>query len=448
MFDTVLIANRGEIALRIQRGCRRLGLRCVQAFSEADRDAPYVRLADASVCIGPAPSAGSYLDKDALLLAARAAGAQAIHPGYGFLSENADFAQMIEEEGPVFLGPPASAIRTMGDKISAKRAMIAAGVPCVPGYEGGLEADETSLAIARRVGFPVIVKAAGGGGGRGMRIVRDESELIGAIAMTREEAGRAFGNPTVYLERFLEKPRHIEIQIVADAHGDCLWLGERDCSMQRRHQKILEEAPAPSVPRALIVRVGRRCVAACKAMGYRGVGTFEFLHEDGELFFIEMNTRLQVEHTVSEMVTGLDLVELQLRVALGEPLPLGQDDVRRDGHAIECRINAEDPVTFMPSAGRIGFWHAPGGPGIRVDSHVTSGYVVPTHYDSMIAKVIAHGATRTEAIARMQGALAELVVEGIKTNIPLHRNLLADPDFAAGGASIHFLERRRKVDRA
>ncbi|QEL27342.1 acetyl-CoA carboxylase biotin carboxylase subunit (plasmid) [Bosea sp. F3-2] len=445
MFDTVLIANRGEIALRIQRGCRKLGLRCVQAFSEADAGAPYVRLADAAVCVGPAPSAGSYLNKQALVVAARASGAQAIHPGYGFLSENADFAELVEEQGLVFVGPPASAIRLMGDKISAKRAMIAAGVPCVPGYEGGLEANESSLSIAREVGFPIIVKAAGGGGGRGMRIVHEESELISAISMTREEAGRAFGNPTVYLERFLQTPRHIEIQIVADGHGNCVWIGERDCSVQRRHQKIIEEAPAFGVPRDLLARVGESCVAACRSIGYRGAGTFEFLYENGELYFIEMNTRLQVEHTVTEMVSGLDIVELQLRVARGEALPLGQQDIRIFGHAIECRINAEDPDSFMPSAGRVTFWHAPGGPGVRVDSHLASGYVVPPNYDSMIAKAITHGPTRAEAIARMQGALSEIVVEGIRTNVPLHRELLTDPQFTAGGVSIHFLEDRKKA---
>jgi acetyl-CoA carboxylase biotin carboxylase subunit len=442
MFDSVLIANRGEIALRIQRGCRRLGLGCVQAYSEADRETSYIRLADAAVCIGPAPATRSYLNKEALILAARASGAGAVHPGYGFLSENADFARMVEEEGLVFIGPPASAIALMGDKISAKRAMLAAGVPCVPGYEGVLPAGEESLAIAGAVGFPVIVKAAGGGGGRGMRIVRREVDLASAIATTREEAARAFGNPTVYLERFLVRPRHIEIQVLADGHGNAVWIGARDCSVQRRHQKIIEEAPAPGVPHELLGEVGARCVEACRAIGYRGAGTFEFLYEDGALFFIEMNTRLQVEHTVTEMVSGLDLVELQLRIARGEPLAFTQDKVRLAGHAIECRINAEDPRTFLPSAGRITAWHAPGGPGVRVDSHVASGYTVPPHYDSMIAKVITHGATREEAIARMQGALAECVVEGIRTNIPLHRELLADPDFMAGGVLIHFLEQR------
>ncbi|MFG1270732.1 acetyl-CoA carboxylase biotin carboxylase subunit [Xanthobacter sp. V3C-4] len=442
MFDTVLIANRGEIALRIQRGCRRLGLACVQAHSEADRDAAYVRLADAAVCVGPAPAADSYLNKEALLLAARASGAGAIHPGYGFLSENGDFARLVEEEGLVFIGPPADAIALMGDKISAKRAMIEAGVPCVPGYEGDLPPGAHALEIARSIGFPVIVKAAGGGGGRGMRVVRAEAELLSAVATTREEAARAFGNSTVYLERFLERPRHVEIQVVADGQGNAAWIGARDCSVQRRHQKIIEEAPAPDVPTQLLEEVGARCVAACRAMGYRGAGTFEFLYDEGALFFIEMNTRLQVEHTVTEMVSGLDIVELQLRIARGERLPFAQDDVRLSGHAIECRINAEDPRTFLPSAGRIGLWHAPGGPGVRVDTHVVSGYTVPQHYDSMIAKIITHGATRAEAIARMQAALAECVVEGIRTNIPLHRELLADPDFAAGGVSIHFLERR------
>ncbi|KAA2212974.1 acetyl-CoA carboxylase biotin carboxylase subunit [Pseudoroseomonas oryzae] len=446
MFDTILIANRGEIALRIQRACRRLGLRSVQVHSEADRDAPYVRLADAAICIGPAPSAQSYLDMGAILLAAEASGAGAIHPGYGFLSENAEFARRVEEEGLVFIGPPSGAIARMGDKISAKRAMIEAGVPCVPGYEGELRADASSLPIARKVGFPVIVKAAGGGGGRGMRIVRAEAGLLDAIATTREEAGRAFGNPAVYLERFLQTPRHIEIQVLCDGHGHGVWLGERDCSMQRRHQKIIEEAPAPGVPRELLDRVGARCVEACRHIGYRGAGTFEFLYEDGELFFIEMNTRLQVEHTVTEMTTGLDIVEWQIRIARGEPFPLAQHEIRRDGHAIECRVNAEDPESFRPSAGKVTRWHAPGGPGVRVDSHVVSGYVVPPHYDSMIAKLITHGANRAEALARMRGALAECVAEGIRTNIPLHRALMDDPDFMAGGVSIHHLENRLRMD--
>lgn len=448
MFDTVLIANRGEIALRIQRGCRRLGLRCVQAYSLADRDAPYVRLADEAVCIGPPLPAGSYLNKEALLLAANAAGAGAVHPGYGFLSENADFAELVEEAGLVFVGPPSHVIRRMGDKISAKQAMNEAGVPCVPGFTGSLEANDASAAIAREIGFPVIVKAAGGGGGRGMRVVRHQAELASAIAMTREEADRAFGNPTVYLERFLERPRHVEIQVISDGQGNCIWIGERDCSMQRRHQKIIEEAPAPGLPRGLIADIGARCVAACRVLGYRSAGTFEFLYEDGKLFFIEMNTRLQVEHTVSEMISGLDIVELQLRIARGESLPFTQDDIRLEGHAIECRINAEDPRSFLPSPGRIGLWHPPGGPGVRVESHVVSGYVVPSHYDSMIAKVIAHGASRDEAIARLQGALAEFRVEGIKTNIPLHRELLADPAFVAGGFSIHFLEQRSQDRKA
>lgn len=442
MFDKILIANRGEIALRIQRACRRLGVKCVQIYSESDADAAYVGLADEAICIGPAASAQSYLRKEAVLLAAEATGAEAIHPGYGFLSENAEFAEMVEQAGLIFIGPPSKAIRLMGDKISAKRAMIEAGVPCVPGFEGALEPTKESIEIARNVGFPVIVKAAGGGGGRGMRIVRAEADLQAAIAMTREEAGRAFGNPTVYLERFLENPRHIEIQVLADGYDTCVWLGDRDCSMQRRHQKIIEEAPAPGISRTLIEDVGARCVEACRRMDYRGAGTFEFLFENGELYFIEMNTRVQVEHTVTEMVTGLDIVQEQIRVAFGERLTFNQKDVRPNGHAIECRINAEDPVTFRPSPGRIDFWHAPGGPGIRVDSHASSGYLVPSHYDSMIAKVVAHGSSRADALARMRGALAEFTVRGIRTNIPLHRELLADEAFVAGGISIHFLEHR------
>lgn len=442
MFDKILIANRGEIALRIQRACRGLGVKCVQIYSEPDADAAYVGLADEALCIGPAAPANSYLCKEALLLAAEATGAEAIHPGYGFLSESAEFAEMVEQAGFVFIGPPSKAIRLMGDKISAKRAMIEAGVPCVPGFEGTLEATKESIDVARNIGFPVIVKAAGGGGGRGMRIVRAEADLLAALAVTREEAGRAFGNPAVYLERFLETPRHVEIQVLADAYGGCVWLGDRDCSMQRRHQKIIEEAPAPGISRALIEDVGARCVEACRNMGYRGAGTFEFLFENDKLYFIEMNTRVQVEHTVTEMVTGLDIVQEQIRIASGERLTINQDDIRSNGCAIECRINAEDPVTFRPSPGRVDFWHAPGGPGIRVDSHVSSGYLVPSQYDSLIAKVIAHGSSRAEALARMRGALAEFTVRGIRTNIPLHRELLVDNAFITGGINIHFLEHR------
>jgi acetyl-CoA carboxylase biotin carboxylase subunit len=440
MVRKVLIANRGEIALRIQRACRGLGVASVQAYSEGDAQAGYVALADEAVCIGPAAAARSYLSKEAVLMAAIAAGADAVHPGYGFLSENADFAGMVEECGLTFIGPPSHAIRLMGDKISAKQAMIDAGVPCVPGYQGAVEADDATLDIARSIGLPLIVKAAGGGGGRGMRVVRRDEELLPAIEMTKEEAHRAFGNGTVYLERFLETPRHVEIQVLADAYGSCVWLGERDCSMQRRHQKIIEEAPAPDVPRELIARVGRRCAEACVRIGYRGAGTFEFLYQDGELYFIEMNTRLQVEHTVTEAITGLDIVQAQIRIARGEPLHVNQDGITNHGHAIECRINAEDPATFRPSPGRVTFWHSPGGPGVRVDSHVVTGYAVPPNYDSMIAKVIAHGATRAEALARMRGALAEIRVDGIRTNVPLHRRLLDEPAFIEGGTSIHFLE--------
>jgi acetyl-CoA carboxylase, biotin carboxylase subunit len=440
MFKKVLIANRGEIALRIQRGCRGLGLQTVQIYSEADRDARYVGLADQSLCIGPARSSESYLNKAAILFAAEVTGAEAIHPGYGFLSENAEFAGMVEDAGLTFIGPPASAIRLMGDKISAKRAMMEADVPCVPGFEGSLPDDPgASASIAWSIGYPVIIKATAGGGGRGMRVVREEAGLAEAIAVTREEAGRAFGNSSVYMEKFLERPRHIEIQVLADAHGNAVWLGERDCSMQRRHQKIIEEAPAPHVSREVIAAVGARCVEACRRIGYRGVGTFEFLYEDGQMFFIEMNTRLQVEHPVTEMVTGIDLVQAQIRVAQGESLPFEQGDIRLTGHAIECRINAEHPVHFRPSAGRINQWHVPGGPGIRIDSHAASGYSVPSHYDSMIGKVIAHGANRAQAIARMRVALNEMVVDGIDTTIPLHRRLLDDEEFVEGGVTIHHL---------
>ncbi len=439
----VVIANRGEIALRIQRACRLLGIEAVQLHSEADRESTFVRLATRSLCIGPAAASASYLDQAAVLTAARLAGADAIHPGYGFLSENAEFAAAVEAAGLTFIGPTSAAIRLMGDKIQAKRAMIAAGVPCVPGAEDALSDSAAEAAgIARRIGLPVIIKAAGGGGGRGMRVVRDEAELAAAVAATKEEAGRAFGNPAVYMEKFLETPRHIEIQVLADAHGNAVWLGERDCSMQRRHQKVIEEAPAPLVGRDLVAAIGERCAEACRHIGYRGAGTFEFLYEAGQFHFIEMNTRIQVEHPVTEMVTGLDLVAAQLRIAGGDALWFSQADLAVRGHAIECRINAEDPVTFQPSPGRITAWHAPGGPGIRVDSHACAGYAVPPHYDSLIGKVIAHGASRTEALVRMRAALAEMVVEGIKTNIPLHRMLLDDAGFIAGGSSIHHLEHR------
>jgi len=441
LFDKILIANRGEIALRIQRACRELGIRTVVVHSEADSEAKYVKLADEAVCIGPAPSRQSYLNPAALIAAAEVTGAQAIHPGYGFLSENASFAEQVELSGFVFIGPTADAIRRMGDKVEAKRAMVEAGVPCVPGDTRELGDDPAALAAAARaVGYPVMIKAAGGGGGRGMRVVRDEASLHAAVLATRAEAAAAFGNPAVYLEKFLQHPRHIEIQVLADQHGHAVWLGERDCSMQRRHQKVLEESPAPGIAREAIARIGERCARACETMGYRGAGTFEFLYEDGEFYFIEMNTRVQVEHPVTELVTGIDIVQEQIRIAAGQPLSFGQADIVRRGHAIECRLNAEDPVRFTPSPGRVTNWHAPGGPGIRVDSHLYSGYVVPPHYDSMIGKLLAHGATREQALARMRVALSETVVDGIQTNLALHRALLDEPGFVAGGAGIHHLE--------
>jgi acetyl-CoA carboxylase biotin carboxylase subunit len=442
MFDTVLIANRGEIALRIQRACEALGLRTVAVHSEADRDAIYVQRADQALCIGPAAPGRSYLDQGAILFAAEVSGAQAIHPGYGFLSENAGFVQRVEEAGLHFIGPSAACIRTMGDKVSAKRAMRAAGVPCVPGPDEGLPDDPAAvLAIAQEIGFPVIVKAAGGGGGRGMRVVEDAASLPSALALTREEARRAFANSEVYLEKFLLHPRHVEIQVLADAHGQALWLGSRDCSLQRRHQKVIEEAPAPGIPPQAIAAIGERCAEACRRIGYCGVGTFEFLYEDGEFFFIEMNTRLQVEHPVTEMTSGIDIVQQQIRVARGERLAITQAEVGCTGHAIECRINAEDPQSFAPSPGLITGWTLPGGEGVRVDSHAGTGYRVPPYYDSMIAKLIVHGATRDVALSRMRQALAGMQVEGIATNLPLHRMLLQDPGFAAGGVDIHHLER-------
>ncbi|MDY0329655.1 MAG: acetyl-CoA carboxylase biotin carboxylase subunit [Thiomonas sp.] len=441
MFKKILIANRGEIALRVQRACREMGIQTVVVYSEADRDAKYVKLADESVCIGPAPSAQSYLHMPAIISAAEVTDAEAIHPGYGFLSENADFAERVEKSGFAFIGPRPDSIRLMGDKVSAKQSMIRSGVPCVPGSEGALPEDPREITrIARSIGYPVIIKAAGGGGGRGMRVVHTEAALLNAVAMTRSEAGAAFGNPAVYMEKFLLQPRHIEIQVLADTHGNALWLGERDCSMQRRHQKVLEEAPAPGIPRRLIDRIGTRCADACKKIGYRGAGTFEFLYENGEFYFIEMNTRVQVEHPVTELITGIDIVVEQIRIAAGEKLTLRQRGVQFTGHAIECRINAEDPYKFTPSPGRITVWHAPGGPGVRVDSHAYANYFVPPNYDSMIGKIIVHGATRQQAIARMRIALSEMVVDGIQTNIPLHRELMADARFNEGGTSIHYLE--------
>jgi len=443
MFEKILIANRGEIALRIQRACREMGIKTVVVHSEADREAKYVKLADESVCIGPAASSLSYLSMPAIISAAEVTDAEAIHPGYGFLSENADFAERVEQSGFVFIGPRSDSIRLMGDKVSAKQAMIKAGVPCVPGSDGALPDDPKEIVrIARKVGYPVIIKAAGGGGGRGMRVVHTEAALLSAVTMTKTEAGSAFGNPEVYMEKYLENPRHVEIQILADEFKNAVWLGERDCSMQRRHQKVIEEAPAIGIPRKLIEKIGDRCAEACRRIGYRGAGTFEFLYENGEFYFIEMNTRIQVEHPVTEMITGIDLVQEQIRVAAGEKLRFRQRDVELKGHAIECRINAEDPFKFTPSPGRITAWHPPGGPGIRVDSHAYTGYYVPPHYDSMVGKVIAYGATREQAIRRMQIALSEMVVEGILTNIPLHRELMVDARFIEGGTNIHYLEHK------
>ena len=443
MFEKILIANRGEIALRIQRACREMGIKTVVVHSEADREAKYVRLADESVCIGPAASRDSYLNMPAIIAAAEVTDAEAIHPGYGFLSENADFADRVEKSGFVFIGPRPESIRLMGDKVSAKQAMIEAGVPVVPGSPGALPEDPAEiLRLAQEVGYPVIIKAAGGGGGRGMRVVHTEAALLNSVAMTKTEAGAAFNNPEVYLEKFLENPRHIEIQVLADGGRNAIWLGERDCSMQRRHQKVIEEAPAPGIARKLIERIGERCAEACRKIQYRGAGTFEFLYENDEFYFIEMNTRIQVEHPVTELITGIDLVQQQIRVAAGEKFTLRQRDIHFKGHALECRINAEDPFTFVPSPGRVTNWHTPGGPGVRIDSHVFNGYFVPPYYDSMIAKVITYGGTREQAVARMTIALSEMVVEGIKTNIPLHRELMVDSRFMAGGTSIHYLEHK------
>lgn len=443
MFEKILIANRGEIALRIQRACRELGVKTVVVHSEADAEAKYVKLADESVCIGPAPSAQSYLNIPSIISAAEVTDAEAVHPGYGFLSENADFAEKVERSGFVFIGPRPDTIRLMGDKVSAKNAMRKAGVPCVPGSEGALPEDPKEvIKLARAVGYPVIIKAAGGGGGRGMRVVHTEAALLNAVNLTKGEAQAAFGNATVYLEKFLENPRHIEIQVMADEHKNAIYLGERDCSIQRRHQKVIEEAPAPGISDKVIAKLGERCVEACRRIGYRGVGTFEFLYEDNEFYFIEMNTRVQVEHPVTELVTGVDIVQEQIRVAAGEKLTYRQRDLVKRGHAIECRINAEDPYTFAPSPGRITSYHAPGGPGIRVDSHIYHGYFVPPYYDSMLGKVIAYGDTREQALARMRIALSEMVIEGIKTNIPLHQDLLIDEMFIRGGTSIHYLEDR------
>ena len=447
MLTKILIANRGEIALRILRACRELGVRTVAVHSMADRDLKHVRLADESVCIGPPASSESYLDIPAMVSAAEVTDAVAVHPGYGFLSENADFAERVEQSGFVFIGPRPETIRLMGDKLSAITAMRAAGIPCVPGSAGPIGDDpQETLRTARDIGYPVIVKAAGGGGGRGMRAVHSEASLLNAVSLTRTEAGTAFGNDAVYLEKYLEKPRHIEFQVLADTHGNVVHLGERDCSMQRRHQKVLEEAPAPGIDPEVREAMGARCVAACREIGYRGAGTFEFLYRNGEFYFIEMNTRLQVEHPVTELVTGIDVVKAQLRIAAGETLPFAQEDVRIHGHAIECRINAEHPKTFRPSPGTISLFHPPGGPGIRLDSHIYSGYEVPPYYDSMIGKLIAHGETREFAIARIRTALEEIVIDGIDTNIALHQELCRDAAFLAGGTGIDYLERKLGID--
>ena len=447
MLTKVIIANRGEIALRILRACRELGIRTVAVHSMADRDLKHVRLADESVCIGPPASAESYLNIPAVVSAAEVTDAIAVHPGYGFLSENADFAERVEQSGFVFIGPRPETIRLMGDKLSAIAAMREAGIPCVPGSNGPIGDDRReTLRVARDVGYPVIVKATGGGGGRGMRVVRSEASLVDAVSLTRAEAGAAFGNEAVYLEKYLETPRHIEFQVLADTHGNVVHLGERDCSMQRRHQKVIEEAPAPGIEPDVREAMGARCVAACRKIGYRGAGTFEFLYEDGEFYFIEMNTRLQVEHPVTEMVTGIDIVKAQLRIAAGEELPFTQSDVHMHGHAVECRINAEHPTTFRPSPGTISLFHPPGGPGIRLDSHIYSGYEVPPYYDSMIGKLIAHGETREFAVARAATALEEIVIEGIDTNIALHLTLCRDAAFLAGGTDIGYLERKLGIE--
>ena len=448
MLKKVLIANRGEIALRILRACKELGIKTVAVHSTADRDLMHLSLADESVCIGPAPGALSYLSIPAIISAAEVTGANGIHPGYGFLAENADFAEQVERSGFAFIGPNAETIRLMGDKVSAKAAMIKAGVPTVPGSDGPLpEDEETALAIAREVGYPVIIKAAGGGGGRGMRVVLKEEDLISSAKLTRTEAEAAFGNGMVYLEKFLLNPRHVEVQVLSDGQGHAIHLGDRDCSLQRRHQKVLEEAPAPFIDPKSRAEVLKRCVDACIEINYRGAGTFEFLYEDGNFYFIEMNTRVQVEHPVTEMITGIDIVKEMLSIASGNPLSFTQDDVVIRGHALECRINAEDPRTFMPCPGKITHFHAPGGNGVRVDSHVYSGYSVPPNYDSLIGKLITYGKDRDEAMARMRNALDEVVVDGIKTNIPLHRDLVVDAGFCKGGVNIHYLEKKLGMDK-
>ena len=446
MLKKVVIANRGEIALRILRACKELGIKTVAVHSVADRDLMHVRLADESVCIGPAPSPASYLNIPAIISAAEVTDAVAIHPGYGFLAENADFAEQVEKSGFIFIGPTPDIIRMMGDKVSAIKAMKKAGVPTVPGSDGPVTDDnEHTLKVAKRIGYPVIIKAAAGGGGRGMRVVHSEAALLNAVYVTQSEAAAAFGDGTVYIEKFLENPRHVEIQILADGQGNAIHLGDRDCSLQRRHQKVLEEAPAPGIPDEIRAQVAKSCVDACVAINYRGAGTFEFLYENGQFFFIEMNTRIQVEHPVSEMVTGVDLIRQQLLIAGGEKLSISQDDIKIKGHAFECRINAEDPKTFMPCPGLIKHYHPPGGLGVRVDSHLYSGYTVPPHYDSMIAKIITWGDSREIALSRMRNALDELVVDGIRTNIDLHRDLVRDAAFREGGVSIHYLEKKLKL---
>jgi acetyl-CoA carboxylase biotin carboxylase subunit len=443
MLKKVVIANRGEIALRIQRACRELGIKTVAVHSTADSSQKHVLLADETVCIGPPASADSYLNMPAIISAAEVTDAGAIHPGYGFLSENADFAERVRDSGFIFIGPPPEVIRIMGDKVAAIRAMKEAGVPCVPGSDGPLGDDiDENLRIARKIGYPIIIKAAAGGGGRGMRVVHNDASLTSSISLTRTEAKSAFGDDTVYMEKFLGNPRHIEFQVLADQHGNCVHLFDRDCSMQRRHQKVLEEAPAPGITPEQRRNIGERCAQACRDIGYHNAGTFEFLYQDEEFYFIEMNTRLQVEHPVTELITGIDLVKEQLRIADDQPLRFTQDDITLRGHAIECRINAEDPKTFMPSPGRIELWHPPGGPGIRVDSHLYSGYMVPPYYDSMVGKIIAYGDTRESAIARMSIALSEMVIDGIKTNIPLHQEICQHAAFKTGGTNIHYLEKR------
>jgi len=443
MFEKIVIANRGEIALRILRACREMGIKTVAVYSSADRDLKHVRLADEAVCIGPAASIDSYLNVPALISAAEVTDAMAIHPGYGFLSENADFAERVEQSGFTFIGPSAKSIRTMGDKIAAIETMKAAGIPCVPGSDGPITEDDSNVTgMAKKIGYPIIIKAAGGGGGRGMRVVHSEAALLNAISLTRSEARVAFNNDIVYMEKFLGTPRHIEIQVLSDSHGNAIHLGERDCSMQRRHQKVVEEAPGPGITEEQRAFIGERCADACRKTKYLGVGTFEFLFENGEFYFIEMNTRVQVEHPVTEMITGVDIIKEQIRIAAGLELSIKQEDVSINGHSIECRINAEHAETFMPSPGLINNFHAPGGIGVRVDSHIYNGYRVPPNYDSMIGKIITHGDTRDIAIARMRGALSELVIDGINTNIALHLDILNDSAFQAGGANIHFLEKK------